>query len=79
MIGIEFDQKVLLDAEIEQAEAFAATSTSDTANIVAARIARTIYHVPRVVCRLYDPRAEIYKRLGLVTISSTTWGAERRY
>jgi len=78
--GVGFDQKVLLDAGIERAEAFAATSTSDTANIVAARIARMIYHVPRVVCRLYDPRrAEIYKRLGLVTISVTTWGAERIY
>jgi len=80
LTGVGFDQKVLLDAGIERAEAFAATSTSDTANIVAARIARTIYHVPRVVCRLYDPRrAEIYKRLGLVTISVTTWGSERIY
>jgi len=34
--------------------------------------------VPRVVARLYDPRrAEIYRRLGLVTISMTTWGAQR--
>lgn len=80
LTGIGFDRKVLLEAGIERAEAFAATSTSDTANIVAARIARTIYRVPRVVCRLYDPRrAEIYKRLGLVTISVTTWGALRIY
>jgi trk system potassium uptake protein TrkA len=78
--GVGFDRKVLIEAGIEHAEAFAATSTSDTANIVAARIARTIFHVPRVVCRLYDPRrAEIYKRLGLVTISVTTWGAHRIY
>jgi trk system potassium uptake protein len=80
VVGIGFDRQVLLDAGIEQAEAFAATSTSDSTNIVAARIARNIYRVPRVVCRLYDPRrAEIYNRLGLVTISSTTWGAERIY
>jgi trk system potassium uptake protein TrkA len=33
-----------------------------------------------VVARLYDPRqAEIYERLGLTTISSTVWGAERIY
>jgi trk system potassium uptake protein TrkA len=63
---------------IEQADAFAATSASDNANILAARIARNVFQVPRVVARLYDPRrAEIYKRLGLLTISSTTWGAER--
>jgi trk system potassium uptake protein TrkA len=80
VVGVGFDRQVLLDAGIEQAEAFTATSTSDSTNIVAARIARNIYRVPRVVCRLYDPRrAEIYNRLGLVTISSTTWGAERIY
>ncbi|MCB9135536.1 MAG: TrkA family potassium uptake protein [Anaerolineales bacterium] len=76
--GIGFDREVLLKAGIEEADAFAATSSSDNANIVAARIAREVFHVPRVVARLYDPRrAEIYQRLGLRTISSTTWGAER--
>ena len=76
--GVGFDRDVLLAAGIETAEAFAATSSSDNANIIAARIAHNIFRVPRVVTRLYDPRhAEIYRRLGLVTISSTTWGAER--
>jgi trk system potassium uptake protein TrkA len=76
--GIGFDRAVLLEAGIERAEAFAATSSSDNANIVAARIAHNVFHVPKVVARLYDPRrAEIYRRLGLVTISSTTWGARR--
>lgn len=78
VIGVGFDQEVLKKAGIETADAFAATSSSDNANIVAARIARNHFHVPRVVARLYDPRrAEIYQRLGLLTISSTTWGAER--
>jgi trk system potassium uptake protein len=76
--GIGFDQDILISAGIESADAFAATSSSDNANIVAARIARNHFRVPRVVARLYDPRrAEIYQRLGLLTISSTTWGAER--
>lgn len=80
VVGLGFDREVLLEAGIEQADAFAATSPSDNANIVAARIARNVYHVPRVVARLYDPRnAEIYRRLGLVTISSTTWGGQRIY
>jgi len=78
--GIGFDRHVLLEAGIEQADAFAATSSSDNVNIIAARIARNIFHVPKVVARLYDPRrAEIYRRLGLITISSTTWGAGRIY
>lgn len=76
--GLGFDKNVLTEAGIQHADAFVAASSSDNANIVAARIARNIFHVPRVVTRLYDPmRAEIYERLGLTTISSTTWGAER--
>lgn len=76
--GIGFDQVVLLKAGIDRADAFAATSSSDNANIVAARIARNIFKVPKVVARIYDPRtAEMYERLGLRTISSTVWGAER--
>ena len=76
--GLGFDRNVLLEAGIETVEGFVAASSSDNANIVAARIARNIFHVPRVVARLYDPvRAEIYQRLGLTTISSTAWGAER--
>jgi len=76
--GLGFDRNVLLEAGIQTAEAFVAASSSDNANIVAARIARNFFSVPRVVARLYDPvRAEIYHRLGLVTISTTGWGAER--
>jgi trk system potassium uptake protein TrkA len=78
IIGVGFDRNVLIEAGIKQADAFAATSSSDNVNIVAARIARNIFRVPRVVARLYDPRrAEIYRRLGLLTISSTNLGAER--
>jgi trk system potassium uptake protein TrkA len=76
--GIGFDRDVLIEAGIREADAFVATSASDNANIVAARIARNIFYVPKVVARLYDPRrVEIYRRLGLITISSTGWAAER--
>jgi trk system potassium uptake protein TrkA len=76
--GVGFDRNVLIESGIEQADAFVAASMSDNANVVAARVARNLFHVPRVVARLYDPRrAEIYQRLGLTTISSTNWGAER--
>jgi trk system potassium uptake protein TrkA len=76
--GIGFDRNILLEAGVNTVEGFVAASSSDNANIVAARIARNIFRVPRVVARLYDPvRAEVYQRLGLRTISSTSWGAER--
>jgi trk system potassium uptake protein TrkA len=78
--GLGFDRDILIEAGVERADAFVAASSSDNANIVAARIARNIFKVPRVVARLYDPRrAEIYQRLGLMTISTTTWGAVRIY
>jgi trk system potassium uptake protein len=76
--GVGFDRDILIQAGIEIADAFVAASSSDNANIISARIARNIFHVPRVVARLYDPRrAEIYRRLGLITISMTDWGAQR--
>src|SRR6266508_5257098 len=76
--GIGFDRNILLEAGVETTEAFVAASSSDNANIIAARIARNIFRVPRVIARLYDPlRAEIYQRLGLTTISTTGWGAQR--
>ncbi|MCI0710950.1 MAG: TrkA family potassium uptake protein [Chloroflexi bacterium] len=76
--GVGFDRDVLLKAGIEEAETFAATSRSDNANIVAARIAHNVFRVPRVVCRLQDPhKVEIYQRLGLISISPAHWGAQR--
>ena len=77
-LGIGFDREVLIKAGIQEADALAATTSSDNANIVAARIARHVFRVPKVIARLYDPRrAEIYQRLGLLTINSTGWAAER--
>ena len=78
MFGIGFDRDVLLKAGIERADGLAAVTSSDEANVVTSRIARDIFHVPRVVARLYDVRqAEIYKRLGIQTIAPTAWGVNR--
>lgn len=78
ILGIGFDRDVLLKAGIERADAVALVTASDEVNVVASRIARDIFHVPRVVARLYDVRqAEIYKRLGIQTIAPTAWGITR--
>lgn len=78
VVGIGFDREVLLRAGIERADGLAALTTSDEANVVIARIARQIYRVPQVVARVYEPRkAEIYRRLGLQTISPIALGANR--
>ena len=76
--GDALDQDALKRAGIDQAHGVAAVTTSDSANIVAARIARDLYHVEHVVARVYDPsRAPIYERMGLQTIASSSWGARR--
>ncbi len=76
--GIGFDRDVLLAAGIERADGFASVTSGDNTNIVSARIARHIFRVPRVVARIFDPRrAEIYRRLGIQTISPTEWAAGR--
>lgn len=76
--GFSFDRGTLERAGIAHADAFAATTQSDNENIVAAKIARDVYKVPRVVTRVYNPgRREVYERLGLLTVTSTSWGARR--
>ncbi len=78
VVGVGFDQAVLEQAQIQRADGLAAVTNSDETNIVTARVAKSFFRVPRVVARVYDPRkAEIYRRLGLETISTTTWGIGR--
>jgi len=76
--GVGFDRDVLIRAGIERADGFASVTNGDNTNIVSARTARYVFRVPMVVTRIYDPRrAEIYRRLGIQTISPTDWGASR--
>lgn len=74
--GVGFDRDTLLEAGIEQADAFAAVSSGDNSNIIAARVARETFGVASVVARIYDPRrAEIYERLGITTVATVAWTA----
>lgn len=76
--GIGFDRSVLEQAGLPYVDALAAVTNGDNTNFVVAAIARRFYHVPKVVARIYDPtRADIFRRLGIPTISSTIWGANR--
>jgi trk system potassium uptake protein TrkA len=76
--GIGFDREVLAAAGIEQADAFAAVSSGDNSNIISARLARETYGVSRVVARIYDAkRAQVYERLGIPTVATIRWAADR--
>ncbi len=69
---------LLRRAGIEQADALAAVTNSDTLNAVVGRIAREIYNVKNVVCRNYEPRYRtLYDTFNLQEVSSATWGAQR--
>ncbi len=77
IVGVAFDKQILEQAGIERADAVVACTKSDETNALIGRISRNTYRVPRVISRLYDPRkAEIYRTLGIQTISATEWGVK---
>jgi len=76
--GIGFDREVLIHAGIERADAFAAVSSGDNSNIIAARVVRETFGIQRVAARIYDPRrAEVYERLGIPTVATVRWTADQ--
>lgn len=76
--GAGFDRDVLQRAGIQRAGAFAAVSSGDNSNIIAARVARETFGVDRVVARIYDAkRAAVYERLGIPTIATVPWTTDR--
>ncbi len=78
VVGTAIDEDVLKQAGIEHADAFAAVTQDDNSNIMAAQIAKEIFGVKNVVCRIYDPwREEAYHQLGLDTICPTTLAAHK--
>ena len=73
LIGNGIDEEALRRAGIEEADVFVTLTQGDNRNVMAAQVAKHIFNVPRVVCRIYDPlRQEMYATLGLETISPTT-------
>jgi trk system potassium uptake protein TrkA len=69
---------VLDRAGIAQAQGLASVTNSDAVNAVVAHVARTVYKVPNVVSRNYDPRwRPLHEAMGLQMVSSTAWGAQR--
>jgi trk system potassium uptake protein TrkA len=76
--GIGFDRDTLIAAGIRDAYAFAAVSSGDNSNILAARVARETFGVEHVAARIYDPqRAMVYQRLGIPTVATVRWTADQ--
>ena len=73
LIGNGLNEEALKKAGIEDADAFVAVTQGDNRNVMASQIAKHIFNVPKVVCRIYDPlRRDLYSLLGLEAISPTT-------
>ncbi len=72
VVGNGVDQDVLRRVGVGEAQAFVAVTQGDNRNIMAAQMAKFIFGVPKALCRIYDPaRQEIYRSLGLETVSPT--------
>ncbi len=73
LLGNGIDEAALKRAGIEEADVFVALTQGDNRNVMAAQIAKHIFNVPRVICRIYDPlRQELYDTLGIEAFSPTT-------
>ena len=73
LVGNGTEEEALKKAGIEEADAFVVVTQGDNRNVMAAQIAKHIFNVPKVVCRIYDPlRRDLYNTLGLEAFSPTT-------
>ena len=76
--GEVLSEEVLQRSGIEKADGLAAVTNSDSVNAVVGHVARTVYNVPNVVVRNYNPRwLPMHHAFGLQVVSSTGWGALR--
>ena len=73
ILGTGIDEDILRAAGIEEADCFIAVTNGDNTNIMTAQIAKHMFDVRSVICRIYDPiREEFYREQGLDTICPTT-------
>jgi trk system potassium uptake protein TrkA len=78
VVGVGFDRDTLLEAGIDRAHAFAAVSSGDNSNIIAARVARETFGLDNVVARIYDAnRAAVYQKLGIPTVATVRWTSDQ--
>ena len=70
--GVAIDQDILRQGGIESCDAVAAVTEDDNTNIMVAQVASDIFHVPRVLARIFDPkRGGVFSQFGLHTVCPT--------
>ncbi len=75
--GIEYDNEVLKEAGISDADAVLAVTPDENINITVSLIAKEIYKVPTIVARIVNPnRQHIYETLHIETVNPIQLGAD---
>ena len=76
-VGTALEIDALLEAGVERADAFVASTDGDNTNLVIAQVAQRRFNVPNVVVRVLDPaRSEWYRAQGLTTVCPTQTAIE---
>src|ERR1700722_1422802 len=76
-VGTALEVDALMQAGIENADVFIASTDGDNTNLIIAQIAQRRFGVGRVIARVMDPaRARWYREQGLHTISPTKHAIE---
>jgi trk system potassium uptake protein TrkA len=74
--GDATQMSILKQAKVKEADVLIASTHYDNVNLMVAQVARSIFGVPKVLARVFDPRREqVYARLEIETISPTTVAA----
>jgi trk system potassium uptake protein TrkA len=75
--GDAAEMAVLRQAKIDEADCLLAITRQDNVNLMVAQVAKTVFGVPKVIARVFDPaREQVYRRFGIETISPTKLSAE---
>ena len=71
-VGTALEIDALMEAGIDRADAFVASTDGDNTNLVIAQVAQKRFNVHKVVVRVLDPaRARWYEEQGLRTVCPT--------
>ena len=80
LVGVGFDEDVLIEAGVAEADVLCAVTDQDSSNLMIAEVGRKLFEVPYVLARLYNPdRSNAYLQLGLDFVCGTTLVAEEMY
>lgn len=75
--GVPIDQEILKEAGIEGCDACAAVTSDDNMNLMVCQIANELFHVPRVLARIYDPhRGSVFRQFGIHTVCPTNLSSD---